>query len=284
MDAFVANDTVRNFLFLNQKNGTFKEVGFFWGVAYDESGTTVSAMGADAKDYDNDGFPDVFYNNLMGQIWGLFHNEAGAGMRYVSGYSKISKLSAPNSGWSAGFVDYDNDGWKDIYSSNGDVDNVAANSKQSDTMFENVGGTRFENVSQSLGPDFNHAGFQRGSAFADLNNDGFMDLVVTSLGERPRIMLNSGGENHWLTIKAIGHKSNRDGIGTAVKVTTGSGRTLYNHVTTSVGFMSSSDKRVHFGLGAETKIKSVELRWPSGVVQTLENVKPDQILKVEEFH
>jgi hypothetical protein len=283
MDAFVANDTVRNFLFLNQKNGTFKEVGFFWGVAYDESGTTVSSMGADAKDYDNDGFPDVFYNNLMGQIWGLFHNEGGKLMRYVSGLSEVSRLSAPNSGWSNGFIDYDNDGWKDIYSSNGDVDNVAANSKQSDTMFENVDGKRFENVSQLLGADFNHVGFQRGSAFVDLNNDGAMDLVVTSLDERPRILLNSGDTgNHWLLIDAVGRKSNRDAIGAVMKLTTGSGRTLYNHVTTSVGFMSSSDKRVHFGLGAETKIASIEIRWPSGTVQTLKDVKPDRILKVEE--
>lgn len=282
MDVFVANDTVRNFLFLNQKNGTFKEAGFAWGVAFDESGTTVSAMGADSKDYDNDGWPDVFYNNLMGQIWGLYRNVDGKTLRYVSGMSKVARLSAPNSGWSNGFIDYDNDGWKDIYSSNGDVDNVAATSRQHDTMFQNVGGKEFRDVSASLGADFNHVGYQRGSAFVDLNNDGYLDLVVTSLGERPRIMLNQGSGAHWLLVDTRGHSSNRDGVGTVMKLTTASGRTLYNHVTTSVGFMSSSDKRVHFGLGAETGIASLEVRWPSGIVQKFNTVKADQSLTIEE--
>jgi hypothetical protein len=126
-------------------------------------------------------------------------------------------------------------------------------------------------------------GFQRGSAFVDLNNDGFMDLVVTSLDERPRILLNSGGNgNHWLLVNTIGRRSNRDGIGAAIKLTTASGRTLYNHVTTSVGFMSSSDKRVHFGFGPEKSIKTLEIRWPSGIVQKLKNVRVDQILTIKE--
>jgi hypothetical protein len=134
-----------------------------------------------------------------------------------------------------------------------------------------------------MGADFARIGYQRGSAFADLNNDGFMDLVVTSLGKKPRILMNSADNgNHWLLVDAVGRKSNRDAIGAVMKLTTASGRTLYNHVTTSVGFMSSSDKRVHFGLGAETEISSLEIKWPSGIVQTLKNVKADQILRVDE--
>ncbi len=134
-----------------------------------------------------------------------------------------------------------------------------------------------------MGADFMSVGFQRGSAFADLNNDGFMDLVVTSLGKKPRIMLNSADNgNHWLLVDTVGHASNRDGIGAVMKLTTASGRTLSNHITTSVGFMSSSDKRVHFGLGTETGIASLEVRWPSGTVQTLRNVKADQILRIDE--
>jgi enediyne biosynthesis protein E4 len=283
MDVFVANDTVRNFLFVNRKNGTFKESGYEWGVAYDENGNAHSSMGADAKDYDNDGWPDLFYNNLKGQIWGLFRNSSGKYMNYVSGLSHVSRLSEHSSGWSNGFVDYNNDGWKDLYSSNGDIDNMGEVSRQPDTMFENVDGKEFRDVSAQLGPDFNHAGFQRGSAFADLNNDGFPDLAVTSLAEKPRILMNSADNgNHWLLVNTIGRRSNRDGIGAALKLTTASGRTLYNHVTTSAGFMSSSDKRVHFGLGTEKAIDSLEIRWPSGIVQTLKKVKADKILTVTE--
>jgi len=283
MDVFVANDTVRNFLFINQKNGTFKESGYEWGVAYDESGNAGSSMGADAKDYDNDGWPDIFYNNLKGQIWGLYRNMGGKYMNYASGFSHLSRLSVRSSGWSNGFVDYNNDGWKDVYSANGDIDDQGEISRQPDTMFENVDGKQFRDVSGLLGADFNRAGFQRGSAFADLNNDGFPDLVVTSLGEKPRILMNSADNgNHWLLVNTVGRRSNRDGIGAALKLTTAAGRTLYNHVTTSDGFMSSSDKRVHFGLGAETGIQSLEIRWPSGSVQTLKKVRADRILTVTE--
>jgi hypothetical protein len=133
-----------------------------------------------------------------------------------------------------------------------------------------------------MGSDFLRIGFQRGSAFADLNNDGFMDIIVTSLNQKPRILMNSADNgNHWLLLRLIGRKSNRDAIGTKIKVTTPSGRTLYNHVTVSVGFMSSSDRRVHFGLGAE-KAADVMLRWPSGAVQTLTGMAADQILNIEE--
>ena len=283
MDVFIANDTEPNFLYLNQGNGTFKEVGLLYGVAYNDDGATVSAMGCDAKDYDNDGWVDIFYNNLMGQIWGLFRNQRGKSFRYISPVTKILQLSESRSGWSNGFIDYNNDGWKDLFSANGDVDNLVPNSPQHDTMFENLDGKGFIDVSQEMGKDFLRVGYQRGSALVDLNNDGFLDVVVTSLNQKPRILLSSADNgNHWLLLQATGHQSNRDAIGTKIKVTTPSGRTLYNHVTVSVGFMSSSDRRVHFGLGSEKSAASIELRWPSGTVQTLTNVAADQVLKVEE--
>ena len=282
LDIFIANDTDPNSLFINDHGKRFEDVGLQQGVAYNENAQTGSSMGCDAKDYDNDGRVDIFYNNLMGQIWGLLHND-GDMFHLASHQSRVQKLSQSYSGWSNGFIDYNNDGWKDIYSSNGDVDQMSDRSAQHDTMFENLDGKTFVDVSAEMGADFLHVGYQRGSAFGDLNNDGHMDLVVTSLNEPPRILLNSADSgNHWLNLQLTGHKSARDAIGAKVKLTLASGRTLYNHVAISVGFMSSSDKRVHFGLGAESKIASLEIRWPSGIEQTLKNVAADQFLKLDE--
>jgi enediyne biosynthesis protein E4 len=283
MDIFVANDTERNFLFINQGDGTFKEQGLIYGVAYNEQGHAVSAMGTDAKDYDNDGRIDVVYNDLMGEQFGLLRNQGVSSFDDVARSSGMGNLSLPLSGWSIGFIDYNNDGWKDIYSANGDVDNLKEHSKQRDSMFQNQEGKIFKDVSGEMGPDFNFSGYQRGSAFVDLNNDGFIDIVTTSLGERPRILINNGlSRYHWVTFDLRGYRSNRDGIGATIKVTTASGRALYNHVTTSVGFMSSSDKRVHFGLGTESAIKTVEICWPSCIVQRLDHPAIDRIVKVDE--
>ncbi len=282
-DIFVANDTEPNFLFINQGNGTFREAGLEMGVAYNEQGYPVSGMGSDARDYNNDGWVDIVYNDLTGQVFGLLRNEGGKLFADVTWPSRVGPLSRDLSGWSIGFIDFNNDGWKDIYSANGDVDNLTATSKQHDTMFENLGGRTFSDVTEQMGPDFSFVGYQRGSAFVDLNNDGFMDLVVTSLGERPRILINNAlVANHWVMFDLRGRRSNRSAIGAIIKVITASGRALYNHVNPSVGFMSSSDRRVHFGLGDETKIEFAEIRWPSGIVQRIEHPAADRIIRVEE--
>jgi hypothetical protein len=280
---FIANDTERNLLYLNEGAGRFAETALSSGVAFDDHGATVSAMGSDAKDFDNDGFVDVFYNNLMGQIWGLFRNQNGKSFKYVALSTNLGSASRSFSGWSAGFIDYNNDGWKDVYSANGDVDNLAPNAEQHDSLFENQDGRNFVNVSRQVGLASGRVGYQRGAAFADLNNDGFMDIVVTSLRLKPQILFNSGTTGaHWLLLHLRGTKSNRDAIGAKVKIVTSGGRTLFNHVTTSVGLMSSSDPRVHFGLGNESKLSLLEVRWLSGKVQTFTDVSTDRILTIEE--
>lgn len=282
LDVFIANDTEPNSILMNQRNGKFEEKGLELGVAYNESAHTGSSMGCDAKDFNNDGKVDIFYNNLISQVWQLLKNQGDLFVFY-SYPSKVQALSMSYAGWSNGFIDYNNDGWKDIYSANGDVDEVNEKSPQHDTMFENTGGKTFEDVSAEMGKDFLRVGYQRGSAFGDLNNDGSLDMVVTSLNQSPRILMNSGDSgNHWLLLALTGHKSARDAVGATVKLTTSSGRVLYNHVAISVGFMSSTDKRVHFGLGSEDKISSIEIRWPSGAKQVLKDVRADQILKVDE--
>jgi hypothetical protein len=283
MDVFVANDTEPNFLYVNRGNGKFEENAMLLGVALNEDAAIVSGMGCDVKDYDNDGWVDVFYSNLQTQVFGLFRNEGGKYFEYASPGSGVQNLSRRFPGWSNAFVDFDNDGWKDIYSSNGDVDYLGNNAAQHDTLWQNVDGRRFVDVSESVGKDFLHVGFQRGSAVGDLNDDGNQDLVVTSLNEKPRILLGSGaGGNHWLELELRGTRSNRDAIGATVTLTTGSGRKLYNHVNPSVGFMSSSDRRVHFGLGQESSVRELEIRWPAGGVVKVTTVGVDRILKFEE--
>jgi hypothetical protein len=282
-DVLIVNDTERNFLFINNRDGTFAEQGFLYGVAFNEDGAAVSGMGSDAKDFDNDGFVDVFYNDLSTQVFGFFFNHGGRGFRYASPSIGLAKLSYRFSGWSAGFIDYDNDGWKDIYSANGDVDYLGENASQADTMFRNVAGKSLRDVSAEMGQAFVRKGFHRGAAFGDLNNDGWMDIVVTGLNERPRILLNSPVTGmHWLLIDLKGAAGNRDAIGAQVTVVTVSGRRLYNHVSVSTGLISSSDKRVHFGLGTEREVRSIEIRWPSGQVQTLGPAAGDRIVRIEE--
>jgi enediyne biosynthesis protein E4 len=283
LDVFVANDTVQNFLYLNQGDGTFDEASLFLGVAYNAEAARVSGMGTDVKDYNNDGWTDIFYNNLKNQIHALFRNEQGLYFDYVSPTTNVATLSRKFSGWSNGFVDFDNDGWRDIYSANGDVDYMGENSAQHDTMLRNIKGDYFVDVSDTLGEDFLFVGYQRGSAFADLNQDGFVDIVVTSLNQKPRILINSGGNgHHWVAFVLEGRTSPRDAIGARIKLTTGSGRVLYDHLSTSVGFMSTSERRCHFGLGKENSIDRVEITWPSGVEQVLDKVEVDRVVKVVE--
>jgi hypothetical protein len=288
MDIFVANDTERNFLFHNLGAKAFEEVGVQAGVAYTEDGVTASSMGADFRDLDDDGRPDLIFTALAEETFSLRRNIGRGLFTDITWQSGVGLPSAQMAGWSVGAFDFDNDGLKDLFTTNSHVsENVHLYSnhryKQPNAIFRNIGRGRFELVSSQAGPAFQTARAHRGCAFSDLDNDGRIDVVVSAIGEPAAILFNaSPSTNHWILIDTEGRSSNRDGIGTRIKLTGSSGRVQFNHVTTSVGYVSSSDKRVHFGLGADRIIREIQLQWPSGKVQVLHDVKPDRVLKVIE--
>jgi hypothetical protein len=285
-DVFVANDTTRNFLFRNNRNGTFSEVGLETGVAYNSDGAALSYMGADFRDVDNDGFPDLFVTAISNETFTYFHNVEGRYFEDLTQQSGLARLSIFLSGWSNGIFDLNNDGWKDLVSVNSHVnDNIEMEMnvpfRQQNSFFANAG-ARFVDLSTSAGRDFQRPEAHRGCAFGDLFNDGRIDLVVSVLNGPAELLRNvSESDAHWLMVKTVGTLSNRDGIGAQLRLESPSG-VQYNHVSTSVGYASSSDRRVHFGLGRDTRVKSLEIRWPSGVRQELRDVHADQILNVVE--
>jgi hypothetical protein len=285
MDIFVANDNERNFLFHNRGGKLFEEVGVESSVAYTEDGVPVSSMGVDFRDWNNDGKPGLFVTALGGETFPLFRNE-GSGLFHVETYdAKIGFSSFRMSGWGAGIYDFDNDGYKDLFSANSHVSENAdldpqQHYRQANAVFKNLRNGTFADVSVAAG--FSLAAAHRGCAFGDLNNDGRIDVVISTIAGPAEILYNTSPANHWISIQTIGVKSNRDGIGTQIKITGKSGMAQYNQVSTAGSYASSSDKRVHFGLGTDTLVKDMELRWPSGTVQVLHNVKADQLLKVTE--
>jgi len=285
-DVFVANDTTRNFLFHNNRNGTFDEVGLQAGVAYNGDGAALSYMGADFRDVDNDGFPDLFVTAISNETFSYFHNVEGRYFEDLTHTSGLGRLSIFLSGWSNGIYDLNNDGWKDLVAVNSHVnDNIEMEMnvpfRQKNAVFANTG-TRFVDVSEAAGRDFQLADAHRGCAFGDLDNDGRIDLAVSVLNRPAEIFRNVSERGaHWLLVKTVGTVSNRDGIGAKIRLESASG-VQYNHVSTSVGYASSSDRRVHFGLGKDTQVKSLTIWWPSGIRQELHDVKVDQILTVVE--
>jgi len=286
-DVFVSNDTYRNFLFHNNGNGTFSEVGIVNGVAYNENGKSVAGMGADFRDVDNDGHPDIFVVGMIGDTFPLFRNR-GKDFSDVTSAWGIAAPTVRMTAWGAGIADFDNDGWKDLFAAcasildnSEEIDHLP--SKLPNKVLRNSGGNRFLDVSESAGPGFAVPQAHRGAAFGDLNNDGRIDVVVTNQNSRPEIFLNrSPGSNHWLLVKLVGNRSNRDGLGARLKATITGRAPLYNHATTSTGLSASSDPRVHFGLGAAARLENLEIWWPSGIHQSLSDVKADQILTMRE--
>jgi len=287
-DVFVANDNERNFLFHNDAGRSFSEVGVLAGTAFTEDGVPASSMGVDFRDLDGDGKPDLVVTALEGETFTVRKNIGGGLFSDITYQSGVGLASNVMSGWSVGAFDFDNDGDKDLFVTNSHAsENVEKYSfrhyRQHNAVFRNRRDGTFLNVSAASGLATEPVRAHRGAAFGDLNNDGGVDVVTSSIGDLAEIWFNtSPSRGHWILIQTVGRKSNRDGIGTAIKLTAASGRVQYNHVTTSVGYVSSSDRRVHFGLGGDTVVKELELRWPSGKIQTLKDLAVDRVVKVTE--
>ncbi len=288
LDAFVANDTTQNFLFHNLKGKKFEEVALLAGVGFAPDGIARSGMGSDFRDVNNDGLPDIWHTAVEHEGFPLWLNE-GKGefqdMTVASGLAKTQDMS----GWGNGIADFDNDGSKDLFVARANVmDNIAEQNAgrrypESNTIFRNLGHAKFSDVSATAGPDFQTEAAHRGVAFGDVDNDGRVDMVVSVL-DGPAKLLHNVTEtgNHWILIKLVGTKSNRMGIGAQIRITTPDGKKQWNECTTAVGYASSSDPRVHFGLGKNDKIAEMEIRWPSGLKQLLKDVQADRVLVVEE--
>ncbi len=280
-DIFVSNDGMQQYLFHNNGNGTFSEVGLESGAALSEDGRRMSGMGVVFQDYDNDGRPDIMVTLLPREIYGVYHNDGEGSFSYRSLETGLGVLSSGSSGWSLGLEDFDNDGWKDLFVAQSHVlDNVAAidpSLHYLDTPLVAMNrNNRFERVESGVTVPT----AARGAAFGDLNNDGWQDVVVSSLGGHPQVLMNTGAKArskaHWLVITLRGTRSNRDGYGARVQV---NGQTRF--ATSTVGYLSASDKRLHFGLGTADKAK-VEVAWPSGIHQTLNDVHADQFMEIRE--
>ncbi len=287
VDVFISNDTFQNYLLHNNGDGTFSDVGVLAGVAYNGLGNAVAGMGTDFRDVDNDGKPDIFQTAMFGEGFPIYRNLGGGQFQDVSGAAGLTAGTSRLTAWGTGLFDFDNDGNKDLFTANADIlDNALEIAHRpaalSNGLFRNRGDMTFEDVSLKAGASFAVPAAHRGAAFGDLNNDGRVDVVVTALNGPPKILINrTENHEHWIILRLVGVKSNRDGLGTKVSLTTEHG-TLYNHATTAVGYNSSSDKRVHFGLGEATVVQRIELAWPSGIKQVLTNVKADQVLTVTE--
>jgi hypothetical protein len=288
MDILLANDSIPEYLFHNKGNGTFEEVGLPSGAALDGNGTAFAGMGVDFEDYTNDGWPDIVITDLANQRYALYTNQKDGTFDYATPVSGLGTISLLHSGWGVRFLDYDNDGWKDLLIAQSHVmDTIQTNEpnlhyKESPLLLHNQEGRKFVDVSALSGDVFHQQWAARGLAIGDLNNDGKMDAVVSSINGPAWVLLNeTETSNHWITLNLVGTKSNHDAIGAQVKISTVGGD-QYATVTTCSSYQSSSDKRLHFGLGPADAVKEIEIRWPSGIRQVLKDVKGDQILRVTE--
>jgi enediyne biosynthesis protein E4 len=289
LDAFVANDTTRNFLFHNIGGKKFDEIGALAGVAYGSNGTALSGMGSDFRDVNNDGSPDIWHTAVEFESFPLYGNHGREDFADLTVSSGLARLTSQMSGWGNGIFDFDNDGWKDLFVARSNVlDNISGlvperQYPEPNSVFRNLGNGKFEDVSSEAGPDFTRAAPHRGVAFGDIDNDGHIDAVVTVLNGPVKLFHNVSNDNHhWILLKLVGTKSNRMGIGAQIHITTENGQSQWNEVTTAVGYASSSDSRVHFGLGSNRHVREIGIRWPSGIKQVVHDAGVDQIMTIKE--
>lgn len=287
-DIFVANDSVRQSLYRNRGDGTFEDVALMAGAGYDENGKTFAGMGVDAGDYDNDGHMDVFITALSNETYPLFRNNDDATFTYATATTGVGQITLLYSGWGTRFLDADNDGWRDLFVAQGHVlDTIEKTSgylkyRQTPLLMRNTSGKGFVNVSATAGAPFSEGVAGRGAAFGDLDNDGDTDIVVNVMDGWPLVLRNDGTRNHWLGISLVGSKSNRMGLGARVAVVDASGRQQIFDATTAGSYLASNDPRLLCGLGAASSVRYVEVRWPGGKTQRINNPPVDRYLTINE--
>jgi hypothetical protein len=282
LDMFVTNDTVPNFLFHNNGDGTFVETALVAGVSVPSFGRPVSSMGTDFQDYDNDGWEDIHFTALSGETFPLFRNDTHGGFSETTQSSGLAALTAKLSGWCSVFADVDNDGWKDLFTANSHANDrigefESTGWKQANSLFINDAGGRVRDATSESGLATAVAA-HRGCGVADFNGDGRLDFVVLVLGGPAELWKNeSAPGNRWLIVRLVGTKSNRDGIGARVIV-----GNQVRTMTTAAGYASSSHSGLHFGMGPAAEIARVEVQWPSGTRQVIEHVKTNQVVEIRE--
>jgi len=293
-DILIANDTQPNKLYLNKKDGTFEERGVAAGIAFSEDGVARAGMGVDAADYDRSGHASVLISNFANQMVSLYHNEGNGLFVDEAPQSEVGRATLVTLGFGCFFFDYDNDGWQDIFVADGHIEDQIERVQKRVSyaepphLFRNLGGGKFVEVTEQMGAAFAASKVARGTAYADIDNDGFLDVLLTTNAGSAHLFHNEGGTNHSLRIKLVGRKSNRDGIGTIVRVTSGSDKVdkakdkQWKMLRSGSSYLSQSELALTFGLGLATKADTVEIQWPSGQVDKLANVNAGQTVTIEE--
>jgi len=282
VDIYVANDSTPSFLYHNNGDGTFKEIGFNSGTAVNENGSEQGSMGVTVGDYDHQGRFAIFKTNFDDDYDTLFHNDGHNSFTDVSYASKEAQATLGYVGWGTKFFDYDNDGWVDLFMANGHVYPQRDHYRQRELLFHNNRDGTFSEVINQAGSALMEERVGRGVAFGDIDNDGDVDIVVNDLDGAPQLLRNDGGNaNNSVLIKTIGVKSNRDGIGARVTVVSGDLRQI-DEVRSGGSYLSQSDLRLHFGLEKRTRVDLIEVHWPSGVIDKITNLSANKILTIRE--